>query len=56
MGDSTVITDMQFLYGYLWQIDTLNENTKERTRIFISDDELLNKIAKGRASNDTPDR
>ena len=57
MGDKIIIVDMQFLYGYLWQIDLLNENTKEQARMFVNDEELQSKMsaAKAKEKSDNPE-
>ena len=51
MGDKIVISNIEFLYGRLFQIDLYNEKKDEYYRVFAEKEELYNMlnsaIAKG---------
>ena len=44
MGDKVVISNIEFLYGRLFQIDLLNESKNEYYRIFAEKEELDNML------------
>jgi hypothetical protein len=40
MGDKILLKDLQFLYGYLWQFDVVNESSNQQIRFFVTETEL----------------
>lgn len=48
MGPSIIITDIEFHYGHLIQIDFLNESTNETGRLFIEATEFFKMLLKNK--------
>ena len=48
MGDKIYLKDLQFLYGYLWQFDVVNEQTSQHVRFFVTEAELKEMMRKAK--------
>ena len=47
MGDSIRLKEIEFLYGFLFQIDIVNETKNEEYRVFCEIDKFFELLAKG---------